>query len=146
MRAGMYKILKEFTFLFDEGRAYLYIADNFGGNVDLNPQQAIELMDFLLLHAEDIRGYTLKYGGEEQKMQVLEEAMWEEYLDEEAIEPVRSWVWPCDICGNRQDPNVNWDGLPSNCSRCFRYVCYNHGGVDAEGDIWCENCASSHNI
>lgn len=43
--------------LFDEARAFLYIADNFGGNIDLNPKQAMELLDFLLEKAEDIREY-----------------------------------------------------------------------------------------
>src|SRR5207245_1366910 len=50
-----------------------------------------------------------------------------------------------DICDNLQDSNVNWDGVPANCSRCMRYICNNHGGVDTEGNIWCADCAKEHN-
>ena len=55
-------------------------------------------------------------------------------------------VWPCRFCGNLQDPNVNWEGIPANCERCFSYICSNHGGVDAEGNIWCEICAKEHGV
>lgn len=55
-------------------------------------------------------------------------------------------VWPCSLCDNLQDANVNWDGLPANCHRCLRYICNDHGGVDAEGNIWCGNCAKEQNI
>lgn len=75
------------------------------------------------------------------------EAMLAEMRDLEALVPSEfPWVWPCGLCGNLQDPNVNWEGIPANCSRCSCYICHNHGGVDAEGNIWCENCAEAQGI
>jgi hypothetical protein len=92
--------------LFDEARAFLYISDNFGGNIDLNPKQALELMDFLLREAETIRGYTLveEMAEAEQEMQALDTSVdpdgldkegqqaWNEYQRPEAIEPVKHWA------------------------------------------------------
>jgi hypothetical protein len=83
------------TIIFDEARAFLYIADNFGGNIDLNPKQAMELLDFLLQNAKDIRGYITpedaaqsmldKYQ-QEQGMQDFEEAMWKKW-QEDSVDP-----------------------------------------------------------
>ena len=80
--------------LFDEARAYLYISVGLGRSIDLNPKQALELMDFLLQRAEDIRGYTLveQMHEAEAGMQALESKMWEKYQNgrdkpsEEAID------------------------------------------------------------
>jgi hypothetical protein len=49
------KVLKNFTITFPEQQGMLNISDNFGGSVQLNPVQAMDLMDFLLRHAERIR-------------------------------------------------------------------------------------------
>lgn len=57
MRRDSREEQRQLTVTFDEARAFLYISDNFGGNIDLNPKQAMELLDFLLQKAEDIRGY-----------------------------------------------------------------------------------------
>jgi hypothetical protein len=55
----------------------LHIADNFGGSVQLNPVQAMDLMDFLLRHAERIRKYM--------STDALEAHAWNEFLKQNAV-------------------------------------------------------------
>lgn len=60
------------------------------------------------------------------------------------LKRARTWVWPCNLCGNLGDSNVNWEAIQANCSHCHRYVCSGHSGVDAEGDVWCDVCAKKY--
>jgi len=60
------------------------------------------------------------------------------------LKRARTWVWPCHLCGNLGDSNVNWQAIQANCSHCHRYVCSGHSEVDAEGDVWCEICAKKY--
>jgi hypothetical protein len=63
MSISAHRKVNQMIKFFDEARAYLYVSDNFGGNIDLKPQQAMELLDFLLQNAEDIRGYIQSNAG-----------------------------------------------------------------------------------
>lgn len=55
-------------------------------------------------------------------------------------------IWPCDICSNLKDNDVNWQGIPANCGLCNCYICSKHGGVTKEGDIFCNKCAKEQNV
>jgi hypothetical protein len=70
--------MQNFTITFPESKGVLHIQDNFGGAIQLNPVQAMDLMDFLLRHAERIRGHM--------STDALETAAWESFQRQNAIE------------------------------------------------------------
>lgn len=55
----------------------LHIADNLGGSVQINPVQAMDLMDFLLRHAERIRACM--------STDDVEVEAWEAFLKQNAV-------------------------------------------------------------
>lgn len=69
--------MQNFTISFPESDGTLVIQDNAGGSVQLNPVQAMDLMDFLLRKAEVIRGHM--------RADAIEERAWNEFLKQNAI-------------------------------------------------------------
>ena len=69
--------MKNFIITFPESKGMLNIADNFGDSVQLNPVQAMDLMDFLLRHAEHIRACM--------STDDVEERAWSEFLKQSAV-------------------------------------------------------------
>lgn len=72
--------MKNFTITFPLEQGMLHISDKFGGAVQINPVQAMDLMDFLLRHAERIRGHM--------STDAIEERAWNEFLKQNAIDGV----------------------------------------------------------
>lgn len=69
--------MKNFTITFPLEQGMLNISDNFGGSVQLNPVQAMDLMDFLLRRAETIRRCM--------STDAIEERAWSEFLKQNTV-------------------------------------------------------------
>lgn len=72
--------MSNFTISFPESKGMLSIQDSIGGSIQLNPVQAMDLMDFLLRKAEMIRACM--------STDALETAAWESFQRQNAIECV----------------------------------------------------------
>lgn len=69
--------MQNFTITFPLSDGTLNIQDNTGSTIQLNPAQAMDLMDFLLRHAETIRRCM--------STDAIEERAWSEFLKQNAV-------------------------------------------------------------